>query len=99
MGAAARLRHFYLDLVAGDEQVLDEEILGKIRLLESALPLLCRLLRMPGVRSLADLFPDDDAEAEQLLQMLHDWAERMLDPAGDVIEQPPPEPPALEAAS
>lgn len=89
MGAAARVRRFYVDLVAGEEQLLDEEILGKIRLFESALPFLCRVLRMPGVRSFADLLPDDDAEAEHLLHLLHDWSARMLDPAGDIIEQLP----------
>jgi hypothetical protein len=73
-------------VVAGHDPGLPPELLSKIRLFESVLPLLCRLAGLRDVRTLADLLPSDDEEATNLLQLLHRWSGEML------VEPPEPAP-------
>ena len=84
-GTAGRMRSWLLAVVSGEVDWMPAELTSKLRLVEGELPFLCRMLKVPGVRSFADLLPDNDEEAGRLLALLHAWSAEMLagSPAGE----------------
>lgn len=84
VGTAARLRSWMLAVISGDFAWTPPELVSKLRLVEGALPFLCRMLHISGVRSFADLLPENDEDAERFLELLHAWSAEMLagSPAG-----------------
>jgi len=79
-GAADRLRRYALAVLAGEPEWVPDDVVSKFRLLESALPILARLMRLRGVSSLTDLLPETDDEAYALLHALHAWTGELLEP-------------------
>ena len=87
-GSAARVRLWWARLVAG-ETGAPPELLEKIRLLEGVLPLLRVVPGLGGVlggaRTVADLLPQEDEAMGAVLEAVHGWSGRMLEP-----EEPAP---------
>jgi hypothetical protein len=83
-GTAARIRSWMLSVIAGEPEWVPPELVKKLRLVESVLPFLCRMLHISDIRSFADLLPEGDEEAGRLLELVHAWSAEMLagSPAG-----------------
>ena len=87
-GSAARVRAWFFDQLVRDDGtgILSPALISKLRMLESALPFICRAVRIERMNSLADLIPQDDVEATDVLQAINRWTTEMLTDPLPVIE-------------
>lgn len=90
-GETARVRTWMLELIAGGNPHVPPEAISKLRMTEGVLPIVAPLLGLRGVRTIADLLPDDDETTAAMLEAMHGWTGRMLAPPQAPADSVPPD--------